>query len=475
VILIAIPYCHSDLELQRTNLEWMGRLGKQPTTCLLSTEEGVEDLSELASKAFEKVELLRYTPFEGPKTWPQPQNYAWQSAARHMYQNGKQPWFWLESDVCPLTKDWVKKLKEGYEAGGKPFAGCVVKHPQVYCAGPAIYPWNVLEYSPTVMRCRAAPFDVAMASETLAHTYDMQHLIDHRRAPGQIFEHPDDLKMIRRGAVVFHKAKDGALQSLLMGKQPPPRQVPPSTDSTAFYHSGNLGDIIYSLYAIKKHGGGHLIIGPDQRDSELCSNPVDEKAFAMLKPLLDDQPYLRSVTFKSSRPKEALNLNCFRNYWLNTSIRARSKADSLCKMHFYLLSILDRYKDDEPWLDVVPSYCMDLKGRIIVSRSWRHRNYDFPWAQVKKKFGDRLLFVGLEKEKNIWEMCWGRIDWAPVNDFLDLARIIKQADGFIGNQSFGMAIAIALGQNVLQEVYDKAPDCLFSRKNFVTDLNKFKP
>ena len=193
---------------------------------------------------------------------------------------------------------------------------------------------------------------------------------------------------------------------------------------------------------------------------------------------LDAQPYLRSVTFQPRRPKDALNLNCFRNYWLNTSIRARSKADSLCKMHFYLLSILDRYRDDEPWLEL-PKLARPLfpSPRIIINRSWRHRNWDFPWGDVLKRFKDKLLFVGLEKEHDVFNIAWGhvhKVQYRPSVNFLDLAETISQGMAYIGNQSFGMALAIALGQNVLQEVYDKAPDCIFTRKNFKTKLEEFK-
>lgn len=481
-MIVCVPYCFKDIALQRTNLEWMALLGKQDATCLLSTEEGAEDLTELASKVFKEVQIFRYPAYEGNPEWPHPQNYSWQQTARHMYSNGRQPWLWLESDACPLSADWTTKIKEGYEAGGKPFAGCVVHYNPSYMAGCGIYPWNTLEYCPEAMRCRSQPFDMVISQTVMEQTYDMGHLIDHRRAVAQTFLEVEDLKMIRYGAVIFHKAKDGGLQRVLAERQSPTKTASRpvvttkrSMEPATFYHSGNLGDIIYALYAIQKHGGGDLIIGPDQKDSEPCSNPVNEAQFKLLKPLLDAQPYLSSVKFSAKRPNDALDLNCFRNYWLTTTIRERSKADSLCKMHFYLLSILDRYKDNEMWLTVPEPIKSD---RIIVSRSWRHRNWDFDWGGVLKRFGHKLLFIGLPKEHDVFNIAWGhihKIEYRHCNDFMEMARLIAGASGFIGNQSFSMAMAIGCGQKMLQEVYPKAPDCIFKRKNITTELSKFKP
>ncbi|MES2367012.1 MAG: hypothetical protein V4563_14145 [Pseudomonadota bacterium] len=474
-MIVVLPFCGKDASLLKSNLEWMVRLGKQDCTCLLSFERGslTPEIEQLASQAFSAVEKLEYDPYEGDTAWPKPQNYSWQTVAWHEYSNGKRPWLWLEPDAVPLAKDWTKQISKAYYEGGKPFAGCVVRSPQTYCSGIAVYPGDVLEYCQTVMRCRNAPFDMAMASETLAHTQDICHLIDHRRAVGFTFEHPDDLKIIRPGAVIFHKCDDGSLTKRLMGIPHDNKVMGVPVETSTFYHSGNLGDIIYALYAIKKHGGGDLIIGPDQRDTIPCSNPISPQQFDLLLPLLQAQPYIRSVLFRDRRPEGALNLNCFRNYWLNPSIRRRSGADSLCKMHFHLLSILDRYKDDEPWLTVPDPIKSD---RIIVARSLRHRNWDFDWQGVIDKFGSRLLFVGLPKEYEIFAMCHlPRIEFKPVSGLMEMAQIIAGAKGCVMNQSFPCSLAIGLGKTLLQEVFPNAPDCQFRRKNFSTSLDKFKP
>ncbi len=76
-------------------------------------------------------------------------------------------------------------------------------------------------------------------------------------------------------------------------------------------------------------------------------------------------------------------------------------------------------------------------------------------------------------------MCWGgygRIDYWPCGNFLEMAQVISNARAFIGNQSFPMAMALAMGKTVLQEVFPNAPDCLFpKRKNLHTELKGFNP
>jgi ADP-heptose:LPS heptosyltransferase len=79
---------------------------------------------------------------------------------------------------------------------------------------------------------------------------------------------------------------------------------------------------------------------------------------------------------------------------------------------------------------------------IVVSRSERYRNcaisYKFLSAYPK------VIFVGVEEEYKDFITQVPHAEWARVNDFLQLARIIAGSRLFIGNQSFPFAIAEAL-------------------------------
>ena len=52
----------------------------------------------------------------------------------------------------------------------------------------------------------------------------------------------------------------------------------------------------------------------------------------------------------------------------------------------------------------------------------------------------------------------------PTANIMELARLIAGAGVLIGNQSAPMAIALGLGQNVIQECWQGNPNCLFPKR-----------
>jgi hypothetical protein len=60
-----------------------------------------------------------------------------------------------------------------------------------------------------------------------------------------------------------------------------------------FFHSGDLGDIVYSLPTIRAHGGGVLHIGPE--DVGARSVP-SRRLVRNIAPLLESQTYIVKVT-----------------------------------------------------------------------------------------------------------------------------------------------------------------------------------
>jgi hypothetical protein len=245
----------------------------------------------------------------------------------------------------------------------------------------------------------------------------------------------------------------------------------PAVARTAYYHSGNLGDVVYALPAIKLAGGGKLLLGPRQKNTSPCSNPIKGEAYESLAPLLAHQPYVNSTAFIDRYPGTdiAFDLNRFRNNWDDKTLRARINVHNLAAMHAYTLGVLEKFHPDQTWLTVPGVIKTNL---FTVHRSSRYRSSDpdpFPWDTVIKHFKKRLLFVGLPSEHADFQKAFGvRIAFWSCTDFLELARVIAGSNGFIGNQSFPCSIALGCGQRVLQESWPQSPDCLFPRKNFLT-------
>lgn len=232
----------------------------------------------------------------------------------------------------------------------------------------------------------------------------------------------------------------------------------------AYYHSGNLGDLIYGLYAIRENGGGQLLCGGKQRNKNLFA-PITHEQWKLLKPLLDAQPYLQRCGWREHYPAGEIkwDMNVFRDWWLRWALRQWESLHNLCEMQFYYLDIRDKFVADEPWLEL-PSEIET--GRIVIHRSPRYNQDDTPWYWLTKNLRSSLLFVGLAEEHAEFERKFGPVSYWKCRDFLEMAQIIGGANGFVGGQSFPMSLALGLGQRVWQETCELAPDCLYQRESF---------
>jgi hypothetical protein len=106
-------------------------------------------------------------------------------------------------------------------------------------------------------------------------------------------------------------------------------------------------------------------------------------------------------------------------------------------------------------------------GRVVVARSNRYHNGLFPWERVRRVYGEKMLFVGLENEHELFERENGQIEYAPTNDLLELAELIAGADMFIGNQSCPMWIAFGLGKRIIQETWLGGPNSCVPKANAI--------
>lgn len=202
----------------------------------------------------------------------------------------------------------------------------------------------------------------------------------------------------------------------------------------AFWHSGDLGDIVAALPTIRATGGGELIIGYKQNGQR---ESLKGGRFESLVPLLLAQPYITSVRwgdpfrgcidFSGFRdiPNDGMNLACWQAKYVNAVVSM------------------------EPWLTVKTQH----HGRAVIARSARYHNPDFPWRAIVQKLVDPI-FVGLPEEHT--EFCsfvgW-QVEHVRCGNLLNLARLIAGAKVFVGNQSAPFWIAAALGTRAVQETW----------------------
>lgn len=217
-----------------------------------------------------------------------------------------------------------------------------------------------------------------------------------------------------------------------------------------YFHSGDLGDVLYALPAIRALGKGDLYLNSRPWTAKMTPERAN-----VLRPLLESQDYIGKVIHGDAPKSEyVVNFSTFRNGGL-----------------IYGVSLMELQSDwvnanaePEPWLKVAPS--AKSRGRILCHRSPRYHNPYFRWDEIGEKFGTQLLFVGLPHEvEELRRVTKIHAEYAITQDYLELAKLIAGADLFIGNQSSPMALAIGLGVPFIQETCLWTPDCLYPRKN----------
>jgi hypothetical protein len=224
-------------------------------------------------------------------------------------------------------------------------------------------------------------------------------------------------------------------------------------DLTSFKHSGNCGDIIYSLPAVwelVKNGKVefYLQINTPTRYNNyhpLENVMLNKKMADMLKPLLLYQPFCKSCEIYSGN-KIDYDLDIFRKFILLPD------RGNIARWYFYIFAVYPSLSN--PWL-IAPKE-PTMKDCILIARSHRYRNPNISYSFLQKY--PNVKFVGVEQEFLDMKSSIPNLEYKPVNDFLEMATLINSCKLFIGNQSFPFAIAEGLKINRLLEVYYLSPN-----------------
>lgn len=212
-----------------------------------------------------------------------------------------------------------------------------------------------------------------------------------------------------------------------------------------FFHSGDIGDIIASLPSVRAIGGGDFFIGDGFARESMRGN-----RFNAIKPLLEAQPYIRSVQWSDACPNGAKDFSTFRHDLI--------VGESLAHWQARHLGV---EISTEPWLTVPVSD--RSKGRAVIARSLRYHSRWHMWNTILKAHPN-ALFVGLREEyMHLSSATQVKFEHAPTADLLELASIIAGCKIFIGNQSCPWWIAFALGVPTIQEVFANSPNSRIER------------
>ena len=233
----------------------------------------------------------------------------------------------------------------------------------------------------------------------------------------------------------------------------------PYKEITAFKHSGNCGDIIYSLptvWELSKKGKASFYLQPGQPGRYNNYHPLgnvmlNERMVEMLKPLLLYQPQCKSCEIYNGNEVD-YDLDDFRKY---VSLQDRG---NIARWYFYVYAVFPSLSD--PWL-IAPKD-PSMQDTILIARSHRYRNPHISYAFLQKY--SNVKFIGVEEEFLDLKPSIPNLEHKQVNDFLEMATLINSCKLFIGNQSFPFAIAEGLKVNRLLEVYYLSPNVIVEGK-----------
>jgi len=247
-----------------------------------------------------------------------------------------------------------------------------------------------------------------------------------------------------------------------------------------FKHSGQSGDLVFSLAAIKsfnEESSLYLNLNVKANLYQGAKNPLgdvylNKNMFDFMYPLLESQEYIKNVEVFNGQ-KIDVDLDNFRTQPLSPAM------GSLVKRYFYFIH---NYIDlTQPWI-TVNNKIDELSDKILICRSERYRNETINYAFLRTF--NNIVFCGLDDEWNDFRKWVPNAERVVANDSLQLATFINSCKFFIGNQSLSFSIAESLKKERLLEVNFFAPNNIStggkcndfinqqSFQNYVTLYNK---
>lgn len=232
-----------------------------------------------------------------------------------------------------------------------------------------------------------------------------------------------------------------------------------------FKHSGDLGDIIFSLPTVKALGGGVLYLDPEGGKSEPLVQHCDygdqtklrAKQIENIKPLLLLQPYIKDVVYWKGE-KVDYNLDLFRS----KVVQGKNLAD----FHLDAFNLPNSLRD-EKWLIVDKNISVQHRP-FLICRSLRYHSNHSAWVGIRNNndIMNNSFFIGHPKEHEAFEWIFDtKIPYIETPNLLDAARLLGGCARYIGNQNVIHAIAEGLKIPTHVELYIRFPSPYFARPN----------
>jgi len=222
------------------------------------------------------------------------------------------------------------------------------------------------------------------------------------------------------------------------------------------FHSGDMGDVIYAIPALKDMGCKHILLNT----AKTFPTKMGEKEANFLKPLLEHNGFKVEIDHYVECPNGYFN----GDKWRYSAVYSPSIHLSILQAK--LLNIV-RF-DDELKKPFLKKYKPLFKEKYcVLFSSGKYRNPDMDYSKVIRSIPEDLLilFFGLDEEfvafvSNLDEDVQERVTPYDIEDLNVAAQIIEYADIVAGNQTVFYAIAEGLKSKRILEVCLWQPNCV---------------
>ena len=235
------------------------------------------------------------------------------------------------------------------------------------------------------------------------------------------------------------------------------------TKLKTFKHSGDLGDIIFSLPTIKTMGGGTLYLDPKGGESlegmpmpAAGKTKLNSESIENMKTLLELQPYITEVKEWDGESID-VDLDTFRKH---------IEYNNLAYSHLEAQEITHT-KADAEWLELGDNtFELPEDRTVVISRNLRYQGNHSFWEMNAPNLSEEAVFVGSPYEHEVFQKVFGiEIPYVETSTALDLMKVIDASKMFISNQGLPHAIAEGLKKRLICEVDKTYPAACWRRED----------
>lgn len=223
-------------------------------------------------------------------------------------------------------------------------------------------------------------------------------------------------------------------------------------------HSGDMGDIVASLAAVKQlcdrdrakahyildASGGYL--NPNVKFQAPNGTKFNAKSAEFLKPLIEAQPYIDSVEIDPYGMQNVdYDLNEFRRAFVDRNAIQKTN-QNLVYLHQYALGLPLGYHG--PWL--ADPKADGEPNSVLFARTVRYQSAHVMWEYICQNLKNKGIvpdFIGTDVEEAAFKECFPRaaINRVKVESALDMAKQIALHQEVVVNGTLLYWIAVGLG------------------------------